>query len=445
MNFSELFKQSQGLCKFSPDGQYLVNCVSYKVIIRDVETLQIIRLYTCVDAIQAVDWSSDSQFLLCAMYKRGMCQVWSIDQPDWTCKIDEGSAGLIHALWSPDGRHVLTAASFNLRVTVWSLVNKSISYIRFVKNAKECLSFSSDGKYLALAECRKCKDCVSVFAVDSWQLMNLFETDTEDLSGLKWSPDGRVICVWDHCLWYKILIYTMDGRCLSTYKAYEWALGVKRAVWSPTSQFLAVGSYDQKVRLLNHITWKSISEFSHTSTVQASNVVVYGEKESRPEIPKHENTNLNAPPTIFSTQSKYEFLTLPVELECCLPDPEKPNPKIGVNWMEFSPDNKYLATIDDSMRTAMHIWSMQKLCLFVVLKQTSPIKCARWDPCKSRLALCTGNDKIYLWSPSGSVSVQVPISATFHVYSLKWHPNGRSILLLSKEQTCICYLENSPT
>ena len=67
----------------------------------------------------------------------------------------------------------------------------------------------------------------------------------------------------------------------------------------------------------------------------------------------------------------------------------------------------------------------------------------RWDPTSSRLALCTANDKLYLWSPSGSVSVQVPLTSTFHIHSLRWHRNGQSLLLMSKEQFCICYLEDT--
>lgn len=31
-----------------------------------------------------------------------------------------------------------------------------------------------------------------------------------------------------------------------------------------------------------------------------------------------------------------------------------------------------------------------------------------WDPTQTRLALCTGNNKIYMWSPSGCLSVEVP-------------------------------------
>lgn len=46
---------------------------------------------------------------------------------------------------------------------------------------------------------------------------------------------------------YKVLLYSLDGRLLSAYSAYEWSLGVKSVAWSPSSQFLAIGSYDEKV------------------------------------------------------------------------------------------------------------------------------------------------------------------------------------------------------
>lgn len=437
MNFSELFKQSSSLCKFSPDGRYLASCMSYKLIVRDVDTLQILSLYTCVDVVQHMSWSSDSAFLLCAMYKRGMVQVWSVEQPNWTCKIDEGSAGLTRAMWSPDGRHVLTTANFNLRITVWSLVNKSVSYIRYVKNSKDCLSFSKAGRYLALGENRKCKDYISIFDVDSWQMVKIFECETEDMASLEWSPDGRVICVADNMLWYKVLIYAMDGRCLAKYKAYDWALGVRKICWSPTSQFMAVASYDKKVRVLNHITWKSLSEFEHSANISAG--TVYKEEELKPRLPVGEEIG---PSTIFSIQSKYEISQLPSNVPNIPPDLDKPNPKIGASWVEFSPDNKYLASIDESMKSTVFIWNMQKLSLYVVLNQVSPVKSIKWDPKSSRLALATGNDKIYMWSPSGCVSVQVPVGAAFHVHSLAWHPHGDSLILMSKDQMCVCYLES---
>ena len=32
----------------------------------------------------------------------------------------------------------------------------------------------------------------------------------------------------------------------------------------------------------------------------------------------------------------------------------------------------------------------------------------QWDPKQPRLAICTANNKLYMWSPAGCVSVVVP-------------------------------------
>ena len=45
-------------------------------------------------------------------------QVWSLEKPDWTCKIDEGLAGLAAVRWSPDGRHILSTADFQVQHSV---------------------------------------------------------------------------------------------------------------------------------------------------------------------------------------------------------------------------------------------------------------------------------------------------------------------------------------
>jgi hypothetical protein len=43
-----------------------------------------------------------------------------------------------------------------------------------------------------------------------------FDTDTEDLAGLQWSPDGRVLAVWDSCL------QVMTKHPCSTSTAHNW-------------------------------------------------------------------------------------------------------------------------------------------------------------------------------------------------------------------------------
>uniref|UniRef100_A0A4W3HCS8 WD repeat containing, antisense to TP73 n=2 Tax=Callorhinchus milii TaxID=7868 RepID=A0A4W3HCS8_CALMI len=421
-------------------------CVQYRLVIRDVHTLQVLQLYTCLDQVQYIEWSADSLFILCAMYKRGLVQVWSLEQPDWHCKIDEGSAGLVASRWSPDGRHVLNTTEFHLRITVWSLCTKSVSYIKYPKVCQHGMDFTKDGHYMALAERRDCKDYISIFVCSEWQLLRHFDTETQDLAGIEWSPNSCVLAVWDSCLEYKILLYSLDGRLLSIYSAYEWSLGVKSVAWSPSSQFLALGSYDEKVRILNHVTWKKIAEFEHPPNISNSKSVIYKEVDTRPTLG---NDGLSLPPigtagcSLFSSHSKYEICQPPVQVPAVKPDPDRANPKLGVGLLAFSPDNRFLATRNDNMPNTVWIWDVQKLSQFVVLEQVSAVRSFQWDPCRARLAICTGSNKVYLWSPSGCLSVQVPIEGSFQVLSLFWHFNGNSLVLLSKDQMCVCYLETT--
>ncbi|XP_045714739.1 WD repeat-containing protein WRAP73 isoform X3 [Phyllostomus hastatus] len=405
MNFSELFKLSSQLCKFSPDGKYLASCVQYRLVVRDASSLQILQLYTCVDQIQHVEWSADSLFLLCAMYKRGLVQ---------------------------------------LRMTVWSLCTKSVSYIKYPKACQQGpplspagVSFSQDGRYLALAERRDCKDYVSIFVCSDWQLLRHFDTGTQDLAGIEWAPNGCVLAVWDTCLEYKVLLYSLDGRLLAAYCAYEWSLGVKAAAWSPSSQFLAVGSYDGKVRVLNHVTWKVLAELGHPAAVGDSRVVVYKEAEKSPR------GSLGRPacPPPRATESRYEVAEVPVSLQTLKPAADRANPKIGIGALAFSADSCFLATRNDNVPNAVWVWDVRKLRLFVVLEQLGPVRAFQWDPQQPRLAICTGGSKVYLWSPAGCVSVQVPGEGDFQVLSLCWHSNGDSLALLGKDHFCLCFLE----
>uniref|UniRef100_A0A8C0CBE6 WD repeat containing, antisense to TP73 n=1 Tax=Balaenoptera musculus TaxID=9771 RepID=A0A8C0CBE6_BALMU len=420
------------------------SCVQYRLVVRDANTLQICQLYTCLDQIQHVEWSADSLFILCALYKRGLVQVWSLEQPEWHCKIDEGSAGLVASCWSPDGRHILNTTEFHLRITVWSLCTKSVSYIKYPKACQQGITFTRDGRYLALAERRDCKDYVSILVCSDWQLLRHFDTDTQDLAGIEWAPNGCVLAAWDSCLEYKILLYSLDGRLLSTFCAYEWSLGIKSVAWSPSSQFLAVGSYDGKVRILNHVTWKMITEFGHPATINNPKIVVYKEAEKSPPLVLG---RLAFPPPraaagpLSSTESKYEVASVPVSLQTLKPAPDRANPRIGIGAMAFSPDSCFLATRSDSVPTAVWIWDIQKLRLLAALEQLSAVRCFQWDPRQARLAICTGGSKVYLWSPAGCVSVQVPGEGDFQVLSLCWHLSGDSLALLSKDHFCLCFLE----
>lgn len=430
MNFSELFQQSNQLCKFSPNGRHVCSCSQCRVVIRDVATLQIVAIFTCADPVQYIEWASDSVHVMCGMFKRGMVQVWSIENSEWYCKIDEGLAGLVACRWAPDARHILTMADFQLRVTLWSLTTKGVSFIKNPKSLHSNTDFSKDGRIMAMVERRDCKDYVNIFDCSVWKLWRQFSVDTKDSKEIRWSPNNQVLCLWDSPLEYNIFIYSMDGQCLSSYSAYSNALGIKRVTWSPTSQFLAIGSFDEKVRIMNHLTWKMIVEHRHPSSVTAKSAVIYVEVERR------------LPGSQIVSESRYDAQEPPIALQVVKPDPDKPNPSIGVGIVLFSPDNRYLVTRNDNMPHAIWIWDMPSISLIALLVHTNPVKAVEWDPKQSRLALCTGTNKLYMWSPAGCISVVVPVDGPFKVNNIHWHPNGRVLVLLGKTHYCLCTLDN---
>mmetsp|Transcript_17342 Transcript_17342/g.33382 ORF Transcript_17342/g.33382 Transcript_17342/m.33382 type:complete len:435 (-) Transcript_17342:1765-3069(-) len=429
LDFSEVYRCSGPKPVFSPNGRFLASAVEFRLVVRDVDTLHVVHLFACLDTVEDIQWASDSNYVLCGLYKRAMVQAWCMDQPDWTCKIDEGPAGISHARWTPDGRQIITVADFNIRLTVWSLVNKSSTYLKAPKFPSKGLTFSPDGGFMALAERRECKDFVSVFSTAAWKVAAHFPVATEDLADISWSPDGGNLAVWDTILEYRLLIYTPDGRLVMRYQAYENALGLKNLAWSPSGQLLAVGSYDQMARVFNHITWKPFAEFSHPANLSApKNVVVYMEAiEKKPPIS-------NEP-----ARSRYTVCGLPQTIPNHKPPNDKPNPKLGIGTVAWSGDNRYLVTRNDNMPTTVWIWDMSRLELATVLIQIDPVKSIDWDPVHCRLALCTGGPKIFLWAPEGSSCVHIPLP-DFQCCHVKWNPTGTAFVLTDRETYCCAFL-----
>ncbi|KAG7163726.1 WD repeat-containing protein WRAP73-like [Homarus americanus] len=444
MNFAEILRTSGSQLAWSPDGRFCAVPVTARLEIRDSSSLQVLITYNCTDLIQVLEWSSDSSYVLTGNYKRCVTEVWSIEDPDWKCKINEGSAGLIKVCWAPDSRHILTTAEFYLRITVWSLVSKTVSYIKHPKNIAQGLQFSPDHDYLAVVERKECKDYISLMETKSWHLVKHFEVATRDLAGVQWSSDGSVLAVWESPLEYKILIYSLSGHSLATYSAYQWSLGIKGVSWSPSSQFLAIGSYDQKVRLMNHLTWRIIADFTHDSIIDSENCVIFKEVEKPLTGYPATLASVQGLPLILETTYEEEE-TRPVSLASITTELGKQaSPRIGVGTLLFSRDNRYLATRNDNMPATIWIWSVPKLSLKAVLVHVNPVKEFTWDPRQPRLALCTGSNHVYFWSPFGCLTVAIPGAPTLQISSLRWHPSGSSIALMGRDQFSVCFFDGQP-
>lgn len=87
-------------------------------------------------------------------------------------------------------------------------------------------------------------------------MVNTHPLDLFDAVEVKWSPNNAYLTVWDNSINYRLIVFShMYGQVLR-YEPYNFALGIKVVKFSNNSLFLAVGSFDEKIRLLNAQTWQ---------------------------------------------------------------------------------------------------------------------------------------------------------------------------------------------
>jgi len=199
MNFSDLYPHTQ-IVEYSPNGIMLAICFNTKILVMESLSSQILHNWSFGDTITQIQWSPDSSMILVALGKSGIAHVKNVSDDDWNCRIDEGTAGLSGIRWAPDSRHVMTISNFQLRLTIWSLTDKSSSYIKNPKfSGDRGLAFSPNREYMALAERRDSKDYIGIYLCKDWKMIKQFQVDTSDLADFIWTKDDYII-VWDSCV-----------------------------------------------------------------------------------------------------------------------------------------------------------------------------------------------------------------------------------------------------
>ena len=169
--------------------------------------------YTFLDLVSHIDWSFDSNYILIGIQKRGLAYAKSLVDNEWNCKIDEGLAGLAHCRFGATNTHILTVSEFKLRLTVWSLLDKTVQFIKNPKHESKGLDFSQNGKLMAVAQrSPEGKDVIGLYDTSSnkWEALHHFSLETFDLEDLKFSGEGTHIIVWDTPLKCKLLVYSIQ-------------------------------------------------------------------------------------------------------------------------------------------------------------------------------------------------------------------------------------------
>ncbi|KAH7912567.1 WD repeat-containing protein 8 [Hygrophoropsis aurantiaca] len=472
MDFTETYKQASNLVSFSQGAHFILNAINDRLIVRRADTLQITRTWqigapsntvtilstssaraaatssatgsSISDGISHIGWSCDSEYILAASVKKGFAEVFKLRDENWSARIEAGAEGLVKAEWAPDGRNILCFSSWGLRVTIWSIVTGAATYIQYPIHPDRGYAFRPDARYFILAERHKSKDTLGVYdAANSYKLVRHFPLPTGNLSSLALSPTGNHVAVWEGVLEYKIHILSLAGDIQGSFSPdTDPGFGIRNAAWHPNGMFIAVAGWDDKVHILDSLTW------SAAATLELSN-----------RIPNGVPLWREPASWIESTQGRgflsYERIQGPQTISLLRADPGKPNPKSGAVQLSWNQTGTYLLVRFENIPTMVHIYDFPSAAepfvprLRCVLQHARPVLHARWNPVrKGSLALCCGSSSIYTWSDEwvgeGGVEedmaecIGVP-AKKFSTRDLKWAPDGKGLVLLDKDAFCCAF------
>lgn len=183
--------------------------------------------------------------------------MYEVDNEQWTAVVQGVSnnlAKIASVVFGADENEILVFSDFGVKVTIWSL---STSRGVEVRDPKSGWSYDIRPRtgHLAILTRAGAHDTLMLLSSGTHQMVKSTDLPTVDAQGVKWSPDGRWIAIWDVAsCGYKVLVYTADGHLFKTYDGGQTfdniSLGVRSVRWHPQSEFLAVGDFEDGVTLL---------------------------------------------------------------------------------------------------------------------------------------------------------------------------------------------------
>ena len=127
-----------------------------------------------------------------------------------------------------------------------------------------------------MLERRESKDWVSIyFAGGDWKLVTTFEaSEAFDAADIAWCREDTAVLVYDSPLEARFWVYSaMTGDCLVRQNlaltqgggTVALGLGIKSISISPNGIYVAIATFDSKVRLFNGVSMREVSSLEHQS------------------------------------------------------------------------------------------------------------------------------------------------------------------------------------
>ncbi|KJE98151.1 hypothetical protein CAOG_08161 [Capsaspora owczarzaki ATCC 30864] len=435
------------LVQLSPNGQFVATAVQTRLVVRSTESMETVALFACGDEIDAIEWAADSVHILAASLKKGSLQAFRL-QSTWSARIDDELTGISACRWAPDASAVLCTSNYSMRIIVWHIATGVAYQIKNPKSASG-MSFSPNGKLFAMLQRTDCSDTLEIFSTTTWQLLQRFAIDLSDAADFVWAASSGCVFIWNSSTKFAMMCYGLEGTVMWRYNANDTALGIRSAILSSDGHVLAIGSCDDKVRLVNTLTGALIAELDHSlgSFVPTTTVVREQVGDASHSAVSSQFVSASARAAAIATSGPYK-----VDRNAITSLPSRPEPaasssstkpaqpvKNGVGWLLFDSGHNLLATKHDNYPSVIWIWSTVEAELLACVISNAPCRGAQWHPSLSQLGLVASSNKLFVWSAREEPRTVLLNDETFKVQSIAWSADGTFALLAAADRWCLSW------
>ncbi|KAL2858074.1 hypothetical protein BJX68DRAFT_227848 [Aspergillus pseudodeflectus] len=361
-----------------------------------------------------------SRRLLCASDSRIL--VWILNPLQQLAEIENIESGALNIDFGSDENEVVLFHSWNTKLTIFGLDTGRSHVIKTPKFAHHNgFGYRPKTGQLAILLKPDANDTLTIHEPRSYELIGREVLPTVDAQGLKWSPDGQWIAVWDAAsAGTKVLIFTADGQLFRAYTGPSGSdesldLGVKGIEWSPIpphgnqSEVLAVGKVDGTVDLLQSRTFSCSATLSHVFQIEQHAPSIWRERYAAGGMALE----------YAESSSSSAFTTLP----------EPSTTLRGASLMGFSYNGALLGTVDQTRPNVVWIWGLENTPVLVsALVHEHAVRQVVWHHSSIQLLITTANSAlpgVRYWSPHRAPSVvRIPVSRNENAkLDVRWLPS----------------------
>lgn len=291
-----------------------------------------------------------------------------------------------------------------------NLTNAQLSQAIFTQTLADifCVSFSPDGKFLAIGDAR----ClIYLWQIETGKLSLICQGHTDWVLSLTFSPDGRVLAsgsfdstikLWD----------TQTGTCFSTFQGHSdriWSV-----VFSPDGKTLISGSSDHTVKLWDAETGNCLNTLQgHTNWVHS---VAFS-----PDGKLIASDSSDSSVKLWDTETGRCSRTL----------------EGHTNWahsVAFSPDGQTLISVNDS--GDIKLWDIKTgRCFRTLAEHKSWASSTAFSPDGEHLVSGSSDGTVKLWNIETGQCLNTLQEHTTWVYSVSFSPDGKRFASGSYDKT----------